>query len=50
MDSDGDGIPDAFEDSNGNGSVNHRETKINEASDAGLRVYITRPGAGSPIP
>ena len=50
VDSDSDGWPDYWEDANGNGSLDHRETKPNDAADPGLRVFITRPKSGSTIP
>jgi len=50
VDTDGDGWPDYQEDANGNGSLDHRETKPNDPADWGLRVFITRPRNGSTIP
>jgi len=50
IDADGDGWPDYWEDSNGDGALNHRETKPNDPADRGLRVFITRPKSGSTIP
>lgn len=50
VDTDSDGLPDYVEDANGNGSLDHRETKPNDAADRGLRVFITRPRTGSTIP
>jgi hypothetical protein len=50
IDSDSDGWPDYLEDANGNGSLDHRETKPNDPADWGLRVFITRPRNGSTIP
>jgi len=50
LDYDGDGLPDYIEDSNGNGSVDSGETDWKNASDFGLRVFITRPRNESPIP
>lgn len=50
VDTDGDGWPDYWEDANGNGSLDHRETKPNDPADWGLRVFITRPRNGSSIP
>ena len=50
LDTDGDGLPDWYEDANGNGSVDTGETGWNSASDAGLKVWITRPANGSPVP
>jgi len=49
IDTDGDGTPDYLEDLNGNGVLDSGETDPNSATDAGLRVYITRP-RGSSIP
>jgi hypothetical protein len=50
IDTDSDGVPDYLEDANGNGVLDHRETKPNDAADRGLRVFITRPKSGSAIP
>lgn len=50
VDTDGDGLPDYLEDANGNGTLDHGETKVNDAADRGLRVFITRPRQGSTIP
>ncbi len=50
LDYDGDGIPDYWEDGNGNGSVDSGETDWKNANDLGLRVYITRPRSNSTIP
>jgi hypothetical protein len=47
VDTDGDGIPDYFEDANGNGVVDSAETDWNSASDLGLKVLILRPRPGS---
>jgi hypothetical protein len=47
LDYDGDGVADYREDSNGDGSVNSGETKWQDAADAGLRVFITRPESQS---
>jgi hypothetical protein len=49
-DYDGDGIPDYYEDRNGNGSVNTGETDWQSATDWGLRVFITRPRNGGNLP
>ena len=43
LDYDGDGIPDYWEDTNGNGSVDPGETDWQSATDLGFRVFITRP-------
>ena len=43
VDTDSDGLPDFYEDWSGNGSVNSGETDWQNASDFGLRVFITRP-------
>lgn len=50
IDTDGDGLPDYYEDSNGNGSVDSGETDWQTANDWGLRVFITRPRNGANIP
>jgi hypothetical protein len=50
IDSDGDGVPDYVEDSNGDGLVNSRETDWLSASDLGLKVLITRPKSSSLVP
>jgi hypothetical protein len=50
IDSDGDGIPDYLEDSNGNGLVNSGETDWQNAADLGLKVLITRPRNNSILP
>jgi hypothetical protein len=50
LDYDGDGIPDYWEDGNGNGSLDSGETDWKNANDLGLRVYITRPRSNSTIP
>jgi len=50
IDTDGDGVPDYWEDANGDGALGHRETKPNDADDRGLRVFITRPRSGNNIP
>jgi len=49
VDSDQDGIPDYLEDFNSNGVVDSGETDWQSAADWGLRVFITRPKAGSII-
>ena len=49
-DTDSDGTPDYQEDANGNGSVDSGETDWKNASDWGLRVFITRPKRGANIP
>jgi hypothetical protein len=50
LDYDLDGIPDYLEDANGNGLLDSGETDWQSASDAGLRVVITRPKNNSVIP
>jgi len=50
LDTDSDSIPDYIEDANGNGTVNSRETDWQDASDLGLRVWITRPRPGGNLP
>jgi len=50
FDTDGDGVPDYQEDSNGNGLVDSGETDWQSASDLGLRVIITRPVKNSILP
>ena len=50
FDYDGDGLPDYFEDSNGNGSVNSGETDWQSGGDLGLKVWITEPKSNSNIP
>ena len=50
VDTDGDGLPDFYEDWNGDGVVSSWETDWQNASDLGLRVVITRPRANSTIP
>jgi len=50
FDADGDVTPDYAEDANGNGSVNSGETDWNNASDWGLKVWISRPRENSLIP
>jgi hypothetical protein len=50
LDYDGDGLPDYFEDRDGDGSVDSGETDCNDANDAGVRVWITRPPRNGPLP
>ena len=50
LDYDGDGLPDYFEDRNGNGSVDSGETDWRSATDLGLKVWITEPKNNSNIP
>ncbi|MES3030936.1 MAG: hypothetical protein V4697_00825 [Patescibacteria group bacterium] len=50
LDYDGDGVPDYWEDWNGNGGVDSGETDWRDANDQGLRIYITRPKSNSVIP
>jgi hypothetical protein len=50
LDYDGDGVPDYFEDSSGNGSVDSGETDWLSPTDLGLRIFITRPARGSTLP
>lgn len=50
LDADADGTADYAEDLSGNGSVSSGETDWTNASDFGLRVFITRPKSGSQIP
>jgi hypothetical protein len=50
LDADGDGLPDYYEDANGNGSVDSGETDWQSAFDWSLRVFITRPRPGGNIP
>jgi hypothetical protein len=51
-DSDSDGLPDYFEDRNGNGSStpDNNETAWQDSSDLGLQVIITEPKSNSNIP
>ena len=49
-DTDGDGLPDYSEDRNGNSTVDSGETNWQDANDAGLRVWITRPPRTGPVP
>jgi len=50
VDTDGDGWPDYLEDRDGNGTVESGETDWNNPNDLGLRVIITRPSGGGPLP
>jgi len=50
IDSDGDGMPDYIEDTNGDEFVNSGETSPDSATDLGLKVIITRPKNNSTIP
>lgn len=50
FDTDGDGLPDVIEDVNGNSAVDSGETSWQSASDTGLKIRISRPGANQPIP
>jgi len=50
IDTDGDGTPNYLEDANGNGILDSGETDWNSATDAGLRILITRPRNGSVLP
>lgn len=50
VDTDGDGLPDYLEDTNGNGVVGSGETDWQNAADLGLKVFITRPKANSVLP
>jgi hypothetical protein len=50
LDYDGDGVPDYWEDWNGNGGVDSGETDWRDANDQGLRIFITRPRHNSNIP
>jgi hypothetical protein len=50
LDYDGDGLPDYFEDRNGNGVVNTGETDWQSANDLGLKVWITEPKSNSNLP
>jgi hypothetical protein len=50
LDYDGDGVPDYWEDWNGNGGVDSGETDWLNASDPGLKIFITRPRQNSAIP
>ena len=50
LDYDGDGLPDYFEDRNGNGVTDTGETKWQDPNDLGLKVWITEPKSNSNIP
>jgi len=50
LDYDGDGLPDYFEDRNGNGVSDTGETNWQDANDLGLKVWITEPKNNSIIP
>jgi len=50
VDTDGDGIPDYLEDTNGDGAVSSGELDWQDPSDLGLSVIITRPAPNSNIP
>lgn len=50
QDYDGDGVPDYYEDWNGNGSVDSGETDWQDSNDWGLKVFITRPRSGGTLP
>jgi len=50
IDSDGDGWFDYVEDSNGNGTVDSGETDWENASDLGLKVWITEPKRTANLP
>ncbi len=50
IDTDSDGVPDYWEDGNGNGTVNSGETDWQSATDPGLKVLITRPRSGAILP
>jgi hypothetical protein len=50
LDYDGDGVPDYWEDRNGNGSVDSGETDWQSATDLGLKVIITEPKRTSNLP
>lgn len=49
-DSDADGSPDYFEDTDGDGAVDTGETSFLSKTDAGLSIFITEPKAHSNIP
>lgn len=49
-DADGDGIPDALEDIDGDGAVDSGETDWNNATDLGLYVRITQPKVSANVP
>jgi hypothetical protein len=50
LDTNGDGVPDYLEDSNGNGLVDSGEVAWNVLGDLGLQVWITQPGNNTKIP
>jgi hypothetical protein len=50
LDTNGDGVPDYLEDSNGNGVVDSGEVAWNVLGDLGLQVWITQPGNNTKIP
>ena len=50
IDTDGDGVADYIEDTNGNGVVDSGETHWQSPTDLGLKVWITRPRNNSIIP
>src|SRR6185503_9840970 len=50
LDYDGDGLPDYYEDRDGDGSVDSGETDWQSAGDLGLKVWITKPKNGGPLP
>ncbi len=50
IDSDGDGLPDYWEDANGNGVLNTGETNWLDPYDWGLSVFIFRPRNNSNLP
>ena len=50
LDTNGDGVPDYLEDSNGNGLIDSGEIGWNIVGDLGLKVIISRPQSGTLIP
>jgi hypothetical protein len=50
LDYDGDGLPDYFEDRNGNNVTDTGETNWQDQNDLGLKVWITEPKSNSNIP
>src|SRR6266496_403574 len=50
LEADGDGLPDYFEDRNGNGVTDTGETDWQNATDSGLKVWITEPKSNSNVP
>ena len=50
LDYDGDGLPDYFEDRDGDSSVDSGETDWQGSSDIGLKVRITQPKSQSNLP